>query len=219
MSITDTTTQHHPLPGPPPRRRRTTRWVVVAIVAAVAVSTAVVAAVTFGVWAAMSLRQETTTETVPGVRELVVQTVDGSVSLRRGAGSDVEIRTTEVWSEDADSRPTLQRRRDGGVLTLTDSCPLINIGCEVDREIVVPDGTAVRVRTVDGSIDAAGLVAPSVDLSTVDGSVRVTVPAGDHHVETSTVDGGVRVDVPDNPAAASRISVRTVDGQIDIRRG
>lgn len=218
MSTTDTTTQHHPLPGPPARRRRTTRWVVVAIVAVVAAVAAVVAAVSFGVWSALSLRQETTTETVPGVRELVVETDEGSVSLRRGAGTEVEVRTTEVWSQDTDSRPTLERHLDSGVLTLSADCPWVNVGCEVNREIVVPDGTAVRVRTVDGAVDATGVVTPNLDVSTVDGSVHVTVPAGSYHVETSAVDGRVRVDVPDDPAATSRISVHTVDGQIDIRR-
>jgi hypothetical protein len=196
-----------------------------------------VAAITFGVRTAQSLRQETTTETVPGVREIVVETDEGSVSLRHGDGTGVEIRTTRVWSPD--SQPTLRSHLDAGVLTLSATCPVINIGCEVNREIVVPAGTRVRVRTVDGPIEADGLVTPSFEASTVDGqviasfgqppehiqvrsidgSVRLTLPPAGYRVDATAVSGRTRVGVTEDPSAAREISVSTVDGQIDILPG
>jgi hypothetical protein len=207
----------------------------VVLAALALVGTAV--AVTFAVRIAESLSQETTTETVPGVRELVVESDEGTVSLRHGDGTDVEIRTTRVWS--SDSQPALGRHLDAGVLTLSSGCPWINLGCEVNREIVVPDGTRVRVRTVDGPIEADGLVTPAFDASTVDGrmtlsfgqppehvgvrsvdgSIRLTLPPAGYRVEASAVDGRTRVGVPNDPSAGRDISVSTVDGRIAILPG
>jgi hypothetical protein len=204
--------------APPPPPRRTGRWlagaVVLLVLAAVGIT---VAAIAFGVRVAESLRQETATETVPGVRELVVKTDEGSVSMRRADGTGVGIRTTEVWS--GDSRPAPERHLDAGVLTLSSDCPALNIGCEVNYKIAVPDGTVVRVETVDGSVDAEGLVSPRFEASTVDGSIHLTVPPGNYRVKATTIDGRVRVGVPDDPSASKEISVHSVDGGIDILPG
>lgn len=222
---------------PPPSRRRTGRWLAAAVVLLVLALGITVAAITFGVRTAQSLRHETTTETVPGVQELVVETGEGSVSLRHGDSSDVEIRTTRVWSPD--SHPTLERRLDAGALTLSATCPAINLGCEVNREIVVPAGTRVRVRTSDGPIKADGLVTPWFEASTVDGqvtasfarppehvqvrsvdgSVRLFLPPAGYRIDATAVSGRTRVGVTDDPSAARDISIGIVDGQIDILPG
>jgi hypothetical protein len=227
-----------PIAAPPPSPpRRRSRWLVAMVVLAVLAAVGIAVTVTFAVRIAESLSQETTTETVPGVHELVIESDEGRVSLRHGDGTDIEVRTTRVWS--SDSHPTLDRRLDAGVLTLSSSCPWINLGCEVNREIVVPAGTAVRVRTVDGPVEADRLVTPKFDASTVDGrvtasfgqppehvsirsvdgSVSLTLPAASYRVEATTVDGRARVDVPDDPSATREISVSTVDGRIDVLRG
>jgi len=235
------TTQHAapPMAAPtPPPRRGLGRWLTVTIVMLILAAAGVtVAAIAFGVRTAASLRQETTTETVPGVHAVVVEADEGSVRLRHSGGTGVEVRTTRVWSPD--SRPSLERHLDGGVLTLGSSCPLVDLGCEVDREIAVPAGTSVRVRTVDGPIDAEGLVSPRFEASTVDGqvtvsfgqppehvevrsvdgSVRLTLPSARYRVEASAVDGEARVGVRSDPSAVREVSVSTVDGGIDVLPG
>jgi len=224
-------------PARPPRRGMG-RWLAVIIVVLVLAAAGItVAAIAFGVRTAASLRQDTTTETVPGVHAVVVEADEGSVQLRHSGGTGVEVRTTRVWSPD--SRPSLERHLDAGVLTLGSSCPLVDFGCEVDREIAVPAGTSVRVRTVDGPIDAVGLVSPRFEASTVDGrvtvsfgqppehvqvrsvdgAVRLTLPPARYRIEASAVDGEVRVGVRSDPSAVREVSVSTVDGGIDVLPG
>lgn len=203
-------------------------------VGAVAVTTGAIA---LGVGVAGSLQTETASRTVPGVREIVVDSDEGRVALRAATGPDVEVRTTRTWTPG--SEPVLGGGLVDGVLTLTADCPQIGLGCETDRDIAVPAGTAVRVRTVEGGIDAVGLDTPrfsaattagpvtvgfaappeQVDVETVAGPVRVTVPQGGYRVEADTVIGSVRVDGVQDPAAARRITVRTVTGPVEVLPG
>lgn len=220
-------------PTSPPRRRRT--GIIVLIVGAVLVL-AVGGAIAFGLHTAGSLRHDTSTESVAGVHDLVVTVDEGFVSLRTGTGTDVEVRTTRSWTND---EPVLERQLSDGVLTLGSDCPAFNVGCEVEREIVVPAGTTVTAKSVDGAIKAVDLDTPRFTATTVDGSVtasfakapqqlqvqavdgdvRVTVPPGAYHVTTKSVSGGERVDVTQDPAAPREISVRTVSGDIEILHG
>lgn len=230
MTKPPSTTTSLPPTSPPRRRRRTA----VALGAGV-VLLAAGGAVALGITTAQSLRHDTVSESVPGVRALVVDVDEGSIALRAGTGPDVQVRTTRSWTQD---EPTVARRLDGGVLSLSSDCPAFNLGCEVEREIIVPAGTTVQARTVDGPIHAAGLTAtqftaatvggsvtasfahaPEVQIQTVAGAVLVTVPPAGYRVATATVSGDVRVEVGQDQTSAHRLSARTVSGSISILPG
>jgi hypothetical protein len=218
-------------PNPPPRRGRTP-LVVGGVVLVCTAATA--AAVAFGISVAGSLREETSSETFPGVRELVVRVDEGRVRLTSATGPHVEVRTTRTFGPGY--QPVVESGLADGVLTLTSDCASFNLGCEVEQEIAVPAGTAVSVRTIAGGIDAVGLDVPSFDadttegavtagfagppddvrVRTVAGAVRVDVPDAAYRVSAGTSIGPVDVDLPSDPAAAREITVRTVAGPIDI---
>ncbi len=221
-------------PTPPPSRGRTGPALLVGGGVLLVVAAAAVGAAALGATTAASLRGATSSETVPGVRELVVEVDEGSIALTAAAGPDVEVRTTRVWRPGYE--PVVERGLVDGVLTLTSDCAPFNLGCEVERAIAVPAGTAVSVRTVAGGIDAVGLDVPrfsaatveggvtaafvrppdDVRVQTVAGAVRVDVPEAAYGVSATTVSGPVAVDLPDDPTADRAIAVRTVAGAIDI---
>lgn len=194
----------------------------------------VVGAAAFGVNTATGLRTATSAETVPGVRELVVDVDEGRVALTAAPGPDVGISTTRTWGPGYE--PTVERTLVGGVLTLASDCAPFNLGCEVEQEISVPAGTVVSVRTVDGSIDAAGLDVPRLHASGVDGPitagfvrppddvrvetvagpVRVVVPPAAYRVSANAVIGPVAVGLPDDPTADRTIVAQTVTGPVDV---
>lgn len=221
-------------PVDPPRRRRTGPAL---LVGAGVVLLATCGAVAFGVSTAASLRTESSSESVAGVAEIVIDVDEGSVALRAGTGPDVEVRTTRIWSPG--SEPDVERRLEGGVLTLTSDCPAFDLGCEVEHDIVVPAGTSVRARTVASDVRAVGIDAPRFTATTVGGTISVsfsappdevaiqtvsgdallTVPPAGYRVTTGTVTGRERVDVGQDPAADRTVSVRTVSGAIEILPG
>lgn len=146
----------------------------------------------------------------------------------------MEVRTTSAWTPGYE--PTLTDRTDAGVLTLTSDCASFNIGCEVTREIAVPSGTAVRVRTMAAMVEAVDLDTPRFDVeagagtvsssfrtppdavrvTTVAGAVDVRVPQGAYRVSADAVVGAVDVDVVDDPTAARTIDVDTVTGSVAV---
>jgi hypothetical protein len=217
---------------PPPHRSRTGAAVIIG--GAVLVAAAVAGTVAFGVTTAASLREDTSTTTVPGVRELVVDVDEGRIALRAAVGPDVEVRTTRHFVPGYE--PVVAHGVVNGVLTVTSDCASFNLGCEVEQEIAVPAGTVVSVRTVAGAIDATGLDVPrfgatavagpvttgfvrppdDVRIQTVAGPVRVGVPAGSYRVSATTATGPVGVDLATDPGAERAITVQTVAGSIDI---
>ncbi|MFE5212891.1 DUF4097 family beta strand repeat-containing protein [Streptomyces sp. NPDC056600] len=91
------------------------------------------------------------------------------------------------------------------------------------------DGLAARgvsAETVNGDVDLLCTTSPrAVDGVTRNGSVRVTLPADGPPYETdaSTVNGRTVVDVPAPPADSEdsrhRLTLRTVNGDTEVRRG
>ena len=220
-------------PTPSPRRRRTGPALLVGA-GVLLLAAGAIGAVALGVNTATSLQEDTVSRSVPGVRELVIDVDEGRIVLRAAAGPDVEVRTTRTWGPGYE--PAVGQELVNGVLTLTSDCPSFNLGCEVEQEIAVPAGTAVRARTVAGAVDAVGLDAPRFAAATVDGAVsasfarppdevtvqtvaggvRVTVPQDAYRVSATTVSGSVRVALPSDLAADRSIVVRTVAGPIDV---
>jgi hypothetical protein len=231
-----TSTQQSPTPLLPqtPRRHRR-RAALIAGTGVLLVGGITVGAVALGVGVATSLEQETTAQSVPGVRELVLDFDEGQVRLTGGAGPDVEVRTTRAWTPGYE--PVLDQRVVDGVLTLHSDCPDFNVGCEVTREIGVPAGTAVRIRSGAGVVDAVDLDTPrfdvdtaagpvtasfvtapeSVQVRTVAGPVSLRVPQGAYRVSAGTVVGPVGVGVVNDPGAARSIDAHTVTGPVAIQ--
>jgi hypothetical protein len=215
----------------PPRRRRTA---LIAGTGVLLVGGVTAGAIALGVTASTSLNQEVTAQSVAGVREIVVDLDEGWVRLGAGAGPTVEVRTTRAWTPGYE--PVLDQRVVDGVLTLSSDCADFTVGCEVTREIAVPAGTAVRIRSGAGGVDAVDLDTPrfgvetadgpvtasfatapeSVRVSTVAGPVSLHVPQGAYRVDAAAVVGSVRVDVVDDPGAARSIDAHTVTGPVTV---
>ncbi|KQR08481.1 hypothetical protein [Cellulomonas sp. Leaf334] len=98
--------------------------------------------------------------------------------------------------------------------------------CSASLDVTVPDGTAVLVRTSDGSVTATTLRGPldvhvsdgSVDVSDIDGDV--TVRSSDARASVTDVRGTVDVSSSDGPIEVSDISgdviTRSSDGRTEI---
>jgi hypothetical protein len=231
-----TSTQQSPAPLRPqttrPRRRRTALIVGTGVLLAGGIT---VGAVALGVRVASSLEQETTAQSVPGVHELVVDLDEGWLRLTAATGPDVEVSTTRAWTPGYE--PVLDQRVVDGVLTLSSDCADFNVGCEVTREIGVPPGTAVRIRSGAGGVDAVDLDTPrfavdtgagpitasfvtapdSVQVRTVAGPVSLRVPQGAYRVSAGTVVGPVGVGVVNDPGASRSIDAHTVTGPVAIQ--
>ena len=177
----------------------------------------------------------TTTDTVAGVREIVVAVDGGSVSLRGGAGPDVTVRTTRYGSTFRE--PDAHARLDGGVLTVEADCAgTFAGGCHVAEDLTVPPGVPVRVRTAAGAIEAVDLDVPRFDAETAAGAisasfvrppsdVRVTssagsvvlrVPDAGYAVDAGTVAGSTRIAVVANPRAPRSLTVHTAAGNVAV---
>ncbi|GAA1831851.1 hypothetical protein GCM10009836_07320 [Pseudonocardia ailaonensis] len=231
------------LPDPPrgtdppgPRRRPGRRGLLIGAVIAVALLLAGTgAAIAFGVSRATALESRTITETFAGAREIVVDLDEGSVRLTAATGPDVQVRTIPAWTPGYE--PAHSRALTDGVLTVRGDCPDFDLGCEVDQEIAVPAGVAVRISTVDGAVHAAGLDVPRfaattvngavdaafdrapqrVEVGTVNGAATATVPPGPYRVSASAVVGAVTLGIPHDPTAAATIDAHTVNGAVTVR--
>jgi hypothetical protein len=155
-----------------------------------------------GTMAALDLAARKTTEqvrTYTGIRGLDIADA-GDVRLTSApAGAPVQVRARVTEGLRSPQRD-VQRRADG-TLALSSSCPVVIGGsCDVDYEIAVPAGTAVRVDANGGDVRAEDLVSTlPVELTSSGGDITasgVTAPelrlsssAGD--VDASGVRAGV----------------------------
>ena len=208
---TSTTPQPQPqtrtvqLPSSQPRRRRTGRVLLIGAAGLVVLGA--------GYTALGQLGQsvETTTASVAGVREIVVDADSGPIDLRGGTGPDVDIRTTAHRS--LTGAAAAGHRLDGGVLTITAECPQFGMNCYVEEQITVPAGTPVRVRTSAGGVEAAELDVPSLAVDTSAGSVNASFVRPPQDVRITTSAGSVELRVPD---AGYRVDGDTSAGTVRI---
>jgi hypothetical protein len=177
----------------------------------------------------------TTTDTVAGVREIVVTVDAGPVSLHGGAGPDVTVRTTRYGSTFRE--PDAHVRLDGGVLTVEADCAgAFAGGCHVADDLTVPPGIPVRVRTALGAIEAVDLDVPRFDAETGAGAVSASfvrppsdvqatssagniilrVPDAGYAVDADTAAGSTRVAVVADPRAPRALTVRTAAGNVSV---
>ena len=156
-----------------------------------------------------------TTTRYANVRTLIVQTGAGDVSLNSApAGSAVIVRTSQTKSL---FKPKVRSRMTGaGTLVLTASCPN-QLGCGVRYVLSVPQDVAIKVSsgfggihatnlsstssiqlgTTAGDINANGLNAPDIRLSTGLGDLTAVVTEPAHRLTARTVAGGLNLTVPD----------------------
>jgi hypothetical protein len=200
---------------------------------------ALLAALAAAVLYSVGGREDRTSFTAAGARELVVAVHAGHIELVPCRDGRMQVTTSRRWSVWA---PPTGHAEAGGVLTLTGGCPpLGRLGitrCAVDERVTVPAGTRVPASTGEltatdmaaaaleaqltrGSIVASFARPPDRISARVDaGSVRLTVPATTYAVDAAAPPnaGYVAVEVPTDPAASRRISAHISRGDIQILR-
>ena len=205
--------------------RRTRRWVL-------AGAALVVAGTGLAVYGQVQ-PWDTTTGSVPGVREIVVDIGAGPVTLPAAPGSEVGIRTVPHGLLPAGAG----HRLEGGVLTVFAGCFALN--CYTEQHIAVPAGIPVRVHTGVGDVTATDLDVPRfdaragassvtasfvrppddvrIDAGTA-GNVELRVPDAGYRVDVDSAVGTERVDVAEDPSATRSLSVRAAVGSITVTR-
>jgi hypothetical protein len=216
------------LPSAAPRRPRRRNRLLLAGAAVLVVAAA--GAVTFAPAASV----ETTTVSLAGVREIVVDLDAGPVSLRGGTGPEVILRTTRHGS--MFGTPEARHRLDDGVLTVEADCGWFGGGCHVSEDLTVPAGVPVQVRTTAGGIDAVDLDVPrfaaetaagpvsasfvrppaEVRAVTAAGSVALRVPDVGYTVDADTAVGSARVGVLTDPRAERSLYARSAAGDVAV---
>jgi Toastrack DUF4097 len=144
--------------SPPPRPYRTPRAVRRALFVLAALVGLLMVAVTTESLLDLAARKTTeSVRTYDGVRALDISDASDVRLTSAPAGTPLQIRarvTEGLRSPDRDVR-----RRSDSTLELTSSCPVLFGGsCDVDYEIAVPAGTAVRVDANGGDVVAEDLV-------------------------------------------------------------
>ena len=221
--------------APPPRRR----WPLLTSLALLLLATLAAAAAALH---SVGGRDDATSFTAAGTRELVVTVHAGRIELVPSPDGRIHVTTTRRWSLWA---PTARHTEANGVLTLSGDCPppgsLGITRCAVDQRVSVPAGTSIRVtaNTGDltatdlavvsfeaqasrGSISASFVRPPHQTLVRLDaGSVQLTVPATTTYAVDATTPpraGRVTVEVPVDPASPRRLSAHISRGDIQILR-
>jgi DUF4097 and DUF4098 domain-containing protein YvlB len=106
--------------------------------------------------------------------------------------------------------PTVGNRLDGGLLSVTSSCPFtVGIGCTGHIRLVVPNDVEVRVHASDGSLTLRNLDG-SVDVDMSDGSVRASDLSGQITLQTS--DGSVVA----TDLRSDEVEAVTSDGRVEL---
>ena len=220
-----TSTEFRPVPDTRAPRHRS-RGVLGAIAAT---------AVAGGLVASTQISHDTTTTSVPGVREVVVDIGAGPVTLHGGEGDAVDIRSTPHGLFTTSSAP--RHETVDGVLRITSACSGIALHCYTREEITVPAGVPVRVHTGVGDVTAIDLDVPTFTVdagaATVSasflsapeevrihagaaGNVEIVVPEAEYEVHADTAVGteDVRVDVASS--APRRIDASTGAGNVSV---
>jgi len=247
-----------PAPAPPPaaggpaRRRGPLGWLLV--VGSIAFTLATLAYGVTAIVNVLALRTYHSTSSFPLTDTLVLRTGDARVTLVSDATDAVVVDAT-VRRGLVSSRPVATMR--GDQLVLDGSCRAVFVSfCSVTLTVHVPrhvnlsghieDGSltaeglvgTLSLSVVDGHVDLADMQADTVDLTTVDGRIDVTLRSSPQSVRIRTtdgrasvclpteappysvterkVDGAIRVDVPDDPRSTLPMDLSTVDGSISV---
>jgi hypothetical protein len=216
----------------PPRRRR---WPLLTGLALLLLAAAAAALHSVGG------RDDTTSFTAGGARELVVTVHAGRIELVPSPDGRIYVTTTRRWSLWA---PTARHTEAGGVLILTGDCPPTgSLGitrCAVDQRVSVPAGTSIRVTANTGDLTATDLAVVSFEAQASRGSlsasfvrppdrtlvrldaggVRLLMPATTYAVDATVPAhaGHLTVEIPTDPAAPRQILAHISRGDLQILR-
>lgn len=161
-----------------------------------------------------------------GIRHIEVSSTNGSITLRRTAGSVVTVDRTVRESLRA-ARP--DSHVEGDTLRLSGDCGAILFGgCSVSYVVAVPDGVSVVADAGSGSVSASGLhgrttlAAGSGDIEA--GGIRggLVAHTGSGSIAVSDVEGSVVAlrtgsgDIHAELAGADRVVAATGTGDIDL---
>jgi len=173
----------------------------------------------------LDLAARKTTEqvrTYTGIRSLDIDDASDVRLTSAPAGSPLQVRarvTEGLWTPEREVH-----RRGDGTLALSSSCPIVFGGsCDVDYEIAVPEGTAVRVDANGGDVVAEDLVSTlPVELESSAGDITaidVTTPVLRLSSSGGDVDAsGVRADTVNAESSAGDVSLslRTAPDRVDV---
>jgi hypothetical protein len=170
---------------------------------------------TVAVWAvATRARADEWTKqyTVSGKAEVRVQTTDGNVTVRTGAGKTIDARVTTTGWKIGPDEVRVTERQSGDRVELEVRLPHYNWNWgnrTVRVELTVPRESDLEIRTSDGDITAEG-VKGAARLSTGDGNIRANSLEG--ALDASTSDGNLTAD-----GRFERLNLKSGDGRIDAR--
>jgi hypothetical protein len=172
----------------------------------------------------LDLAARKTTEevrTYTGIRSLEIDDASDVRLTSAPAGSPLQVRARVTEGLRTPERDV--RRRGDGTLALSSSCPILFSGnCDVDYEIAVPAGTAVRVDGNGGDVVAEDLVSTlAVDLDSSGGDISaIDVTAPELRLSSSGGDvdaSGVRAGAVDAGSSGGDVSLslRTPPDRLD----
>jgi hypothetical protein len=168
-----------------------------------------------------------------GVRELIIDNVNGFIEVTAGTGGSVEMEIAKSLRADSQDRMTIGRReislaerREGGLVQLMVDGPFrchcsdnsINFrGRELydftyDFKIRVPRDVSLELRTVNNSHITVDGTAGDFKISNVNGGIEMREVEGSGTVHT--VNGPVKVTFARNPKGAT--SFKSVNGTLDV---
>ena len=162
------------------------------------------------------------TRTYTGIRSLDIADASDVRLTSVPAGSPLRVRARVT--EGLRSPDRTVRRRSDGTLSLSSSCPILFGGsCDVDYEIAVPAGTAVRVDANGGDVVAEDLVSTlPVALESSGGDITVvdvTAPTLRLRSSAGDVDASeVRADTVNAHSSAGDVSLslRSTPQRVDV---
>lgn len=211
----------------PERPRRRGVWIAVAVV------TAFVVVVPFGVQVWGRLIRQTRTDTVAyhhPITALEIDSPHGAVTVGPGPAGQVTVRRTLTW---ALSRPDVRQTWDGDTLRISVMCQRAklysSLECGAGLDLRVPADVAVRAAVTSGKVDVRDL-AGGVRLRATAGVVRMTRVSGAiwarsesgtitgtaltaPTVDTAVTSGRIRLGFTGPP---ERVTAATVSGAVSI---
>jgi hypothetical protein len=143
------------------------------------------------------------------VSQLNVEAPGQSVTIIRGPAGQVRVMSSMSWLL---GTPTFSHVWHGGALSISASCPSVNLfeDCEVGLVIEVPANVAVQVAVGSGGVAVAGLTGP-VHVTAGSGIVHLTDVSGP--VWATATSGSI---VATSGLTAPRVSARVSSGQLAL---
>jgi DUF4097 and DUF4098 domain-containing protein YvlB len=159
----------------------------------------------------------------PGVRELIVDNVTGSIEVTASNGSSVEADITRTLSAESQDRIALARKevrldvtQEGGLVRLMVDGPFRHgysgYHAAYDFKLRVPRDIKLDLRTVNKSNITVQGTSGDFNISNVNGGIEMSDIQGSGNVHT--VNGPLKVTFARNPAGAS--SFKSVNGTLDV---